>query len=515
MAKTEIFGSPAGAVADEEKNQAVFSSTPESGSESGWTQTWTPDEEKALVRKVDRIVMPILMLVFFALQLDRANAGNALTDQFLANVGITQNQFNLGTQLLNAGIVVLEIPSNLVLYRVGPQAWIGTQIFLWGLVATFQAFQKGLGGYLSTRLLLGLCEAGFIPGSLFTISQWYRPHELSRRYAFFFLGNGVATAAGGLIAYGVLHMRGVAGLAGWQWLFILEGIFTILTGVVFITLFPGLPNNPVSFAGVRFFTEREQLILQQRRALDDPNSLDSAAAVGHRRMSLHDIIGALANPKIWLHVLLTTVGLAPSTALWSYAPTIVASFGYNRLNANAMTSVGQWVSVTLVVIGGFVADRWGRRGYFVLMAVTIEFIFTLAYKCLPDDTGRATKYAMLTLASATCSWWHAVHGSWITINSKTPAERSIRMALFIMAANCAGIVGGQLFRSDDLPYYHRGWTIAVAFMAFSVAVVLVLIGLYALANARIKKQAGINEGSATVDKDGNPVASPSVKLYNF
>lgn len=288
----------------------------------------------------------------------------------------------------------------------------------------------------------------------------------------------------------------------------LEGIFTILTGVVFVTLFPGLPSNPVSFAGVHYFSDRELFILRQRKALDDPT-----AGPLQRRVSWDDIKVTLSSGKVWLHVLLTTVGLAPSTALWSYAPTIVASFGYNTLASNAMTSVGQWVSVVLVIIGGFVADRWGRRGYFVFIAVFIEFVFTVAYKCLPDYTGRSTKFALLTLASATCSWWHAAHGSWLAINARTPAERSIRMALFIMAANCAGIVGGQLFRSDDLPYYHRGWTIAVAFMAFSVAVTLALLALYATANRRIKKEA--DQSGTLVDKDGQPVASPAVKLYNF
>lgn len=140
--------------------------------------------------------------------------------------------------------------------------------------------------------------------------------------------------------------------------------------------------------------------MRQRKALDDPT-----AGPLQRRISLRDVLTAVGNLKLWLHILLTTVGLAPSTALWSYAPTIVASFGYIPLSSNAMTSVGQWISVTLVVLGGFVADKWGRRGYFVLLAVTIEFVFTVAYKCLPDDTNRGTKYAMLTLASATCSWW--------------------------------------------------------------------------------------------------------------
>ncbi len=182
----------------------------------------------------------------------------------------------------------------------------------------------------------------------------------------------------------------------------LEGIFTVLTGVVFVTLFPGLPSNPVSFAGVRYFSDRELQILRQRKALDGPDEVVPEAG---RRISLQQLLAALANAKLWLHVLLTTVGLAPSTALWSYAPTIVASFGYDKLQSNAMTSVGQWISVALVVIGGFVADRWGRRGFFVLAAVVIEFAFTLGYKCLPDGARASTKYGLLIMASATCSWW--------------------------------------------------------------------------------------------------------------
>jgi hypothetical protein len=129
--------------------------TPDSASEPEQPY-WTPDEEKRVVRKLDSIVMPLLMLAFFALQLDRGNIGNALTDFFFRDVGITQNQFNVGQQLLSLGIVLLEVPSNFILYRVGPAKWIGVQIIAWGFVATFQAFQKGVAAFMVTRLLLGL-----------------------------------------------------------------------------------------------------------------------------------------------------------------------------------------------------------------------------------------------------------------------------------------------------------------------------------------------------------------------
>ena len=126
-----------------------------------------------------------------------------MTDGFLADVGITQDWFNVGQQLLYLGIVLLEIPSNVILYRVGPKVWIGGQILAWGLVATFQMFQKGLSSFLITRLLLGLFEAGFIPASLYVLSSWYTTAEISKRFAIFFLGNGLASAVNGLLAYGM------------------------------------------------------------------------------------------------------------------------------------------------------------------------------------------------------------------------------------------------------------------------------------------------------------------------
>lgn len=102
-----------------------------------------------------------------------------------------------------------------MLYRYGPQKWISGQIIAWGLVATFQAFQHGLGAYLSTRLLLGLCEAGFIPAGLYTISMYYKQEETSKRFAVYFFGNMTALASSGLFAYGILQMRGICNLGGW------------------------------------------------------------------------------------------------------------------------------------------------------------------------------------------------------------------------------------------------------------------------------------------------------------
>lgn len=311
---------------------------------------WTDSEEKALVRKLDRIVMPLLMLAFFALQLDRGNIGNALTDFFFDDVGITQNQFNVGQQLLSLGIVLLEIPSNFVLYRIGPAKWISGQIFAWGLVATFQAFQHGVGAFMTTRLLLGLCESGFIPAGLYTITRFYKRDETSKRFSWFFIGNMLAQAVSGLLAYAILHMRGTAGLSGWQWLFILEGLFTILVGALFAAFFPASAANPVCLARIRYFDEREAAILVQRILVDDPTK-----AHARKNITGAELRNLFTNWRLIPHIVLTISGLSPSSVMWNYAPTLIRGYGYGRLRSNAMVSIGQWCALVLNVTWGVLA----------------------------------------------------------------------------------------------------------------------------------------------------------------
>lgn len=190
----------------------------------------------------------------------------------MEDVGINQNQFNVGQQMLSLGIVLFEIPSNMILYRVGPGKWLTLQLFLFGTVSTFQAFQTNYSSFIATRFLLGMTESGFIPGGLWTLSTWYTRRETAKRIMFFYFGNQFGQASSKLLAYGILHMRGVGGRAGWFWLFTIMGAFTIGCGFVLGCLLPDSFRNPRStfIPKFSFFTERELHILQTRVLLDDP-----------------------------------------------------------------------------------------------------------------------------------------------------------------------------------------------------------------------------------------------------
>ncbi|VTT72596.1 unnamed protein product, partial [Fusarium fujikuroi] len=129
---------------------------------------------------------------------------------------------------------------------------------------------------------------------------------------------------------------------------------------------------------------------------------DTRTARNRHITGLH-ILSTIKDPKVLLHVLLTICGLAPTTALWLYAPTIIGSFGYGRLQANALVSVGQWISVCLIIIAAFVAT--GRRGFVVLFGVFCQWTFMVAFRALPDSSSAGLKFGIVTMGTATCSWW--------------------------------------------------------------------------------------------------------------
>ncbi|KAH7207358.1 MFS transporter [Fusarium oxysporum] len=461
---------------------------------------WSEAEERALVRKLDLLIMPLLIAGFFVLQLDRGNIGNALTDFFLPEVGITQFQFNIGNQLLSLGIVLLELPSNLVLYRLGPQKWISCQIFCWGLVATFQAFikGKGVGAYYATRLLLGLLEAGFIPAGLYTLTQWYKRNETSRRFTAFFLGNMIASAASGLIAYGILQMRGIAGLSGWQWMFLLEGIITIVIGVVFAFLMPNSPANPSNIFGHLYFTPQEIHILTNRITIDNPTQ-------GPRQKYVKwvDIKSAFSRWCIYPQLTVSFCCIAIISPLGTYQPSIIASYGYDRLQANALSSVGGWIVIVLNLSFGWIADKIQRRGFLILLATVLSFAFCLATRQLAASTNRDLKYGILTCTTLWGSVAHPLNGSWLAVNIRNPAERSITMALLIMTANAAGLAGAQIFQAHDAPLYRTGFTVILTLASIALVFAIVSNGQYLWLNKKLAAKGQLEEEQVEAAGEGD------------
>ncbi|KAJ5280654.1 hypothetical protein N7478_006026 [Penicillium angulare] len=474
-------------------NQHVVDS-PQSEVEHGIIKDWDV-EEAAVRRKVDFILIPTLALAFFSLQLDRGNISAVLTSTITEDLGITTNQVNIGTQLLSAGIVLSEIPSNIIMQRLGPRVWLSGQLFAWGLVATFQAFVKSYPAYLVTRFLLGLCEGGFIPGALYYLSTWYKKEETSLRTTFFFYGQMFAAATSSLISAGVLKLSGTGGLEGWRWIFLIEGVITLFIGVVFTLLIPpkaGDGRPLIAFGRWSYFTERESHIIRNRVLLDDPRK-----ARGHIQISGSDIWKTVKQPRIMQHVLLTLVAMSGLQGLTQYTPSMIKLIGFSSVKANALASVGVYCGIVWLTILSFFSDFFGHRGPFVVISITWNVISYVCLRTQPYGSGKWHKYGVLTIANVSYCSMHILNVGWLSTYCQTPQERSVAMALVVMAANCAGISGSQIFRTEDAPRYLNGLTAICVLAGVSWLQASGLSLQYLLRRRKAPKNDDESESSAT------------------
>lgn len=193
--------------------------------------TWTKEEEQSLIRKLDIRVCAYCCLMFFALQIDRSNISQALSDNFLDDLGMNTNDYNTGQTIFYVSFLSAELPSQLVSKKIGPDNWIPIQMISWSIVACCQAKLTGRATFFLTRSLLGIIEGGFIPDVILYLSYFYKSKELPIRLSFFWGAYGITFIISAFLAFGILHLRGHEGLTGWQWLFALEGGLTALIGI--------------------------------------------------------------------------------------------------------------------------------------------------------------------------------------------------------------------------------------------------------------------------------------------
>ncbi|KAI7701947.1 MFS general substrate transporter, partial [Hortaea werneckii] len=297
---------------------------------------WESAEEKRLVRRIDYRICTWVCLMFFALQLDRGNISQALSDNLLDDLGLTTNDYNTGQTIFYLTFLFAELPSQLISKKIGPDNWIPIQMVSWSLVASMQAFLSGRSSFWTCRALLGLIEGGFIPDNILYLSYWYTGPELPIRLSFFWVSYQTTSIISAFMAFGILHMRGINGLEGWRWLFALEGMLTGIIGIVSYFYIPPSPTQTASrFRGKHgWFNEREEKILVNRVLRDDPSKGDM-----HNRQAL--TLGmfweCLCDWHMWPIYLIGLSWMLPSIPMNQYITLTLKSAGFGTFETNLLT----------------------------------------------------------------------------------------------------------------------------------------------------------------------------------
>ncbi|KAJ5951593.1 uncharacterized protein N7479_010006 [Penicillium vulpinum] len=368
-------------------------------------------------RIADFRVLPLLVIGFASYQLDRTNIASALTGNFATYISVDQNIINLGNQLMFLGVIVLEIPSNIILHKIGPRQWISGQVCIFGIVACLQVLVRNKLGFLLTRTFLGLAEAGYIPGAMYTLSTWYTKQELTKRIAIFFFGMFGGTAVSPLLGAALLKLDGKYGLFGWQWIFLVEGLLSVAVSIVLFCFLPKYKESPISSNRLSISESGEHRLINK-----------TLAHPGKTHISFKFVWDTLTNIRKWPHFIATGCVFATWSPLTTYTPSIYMELGFSRITANALCAIGSLLTLPVILFFAWVSDKSNKRGLTVMAAIFVYLIALVILRIMMHHVDKWGKFGLWTTVNALAVGYHPIHNSWIQINCESPEERNISVA---------------------------------------------------------------------------------------
>lgn len=329
----------------------------------------TADEQKAVRRKVTLRLIPLLFICYVIAYIDRINVGFAKL-HMQEVLGVNPDRFNeaygIGAGLFFIGYFIFEVPSNLILQKVGARIWIARIMIVWGIVSMFFMFMKGVTMFYVMRFLLGAAEAGFFPGVLLYLTYWYPPTERARTIAMFALGGVAAGVVGSPISGTLLKMDGFLGVHGWQWLFFIEALPAIILGVV---VFCFLPNGPKD---AKWLTEKEKAYIEGR--------LEAAPKT---EAGEHNLMAIVKSGRVWLLCLLYLLMNIGSYGFEMWSPTIIKSLSGGKDDAivGLLNALPYFCAAVAMYFVSRSSDKTGeRRMHISISAILAAVGFVLAAK---------------------------------------------------------------------------------------------------------------------------------------
>ncbi|BAN27942.1 MFS transporter [Caballeronia insecticola] len=310
------------------------------------------DLEKRTLRKVSWRIVPFIMLLYFIAYIDRVNIGFAsLTMK--SDLGFSASILGFGAGIFFWGYFLFEVPSNIVLHKVGARMWIARVMVTWGIISACMAFVTGPTSFYIVRFLLGAAEAGFFPGIILYLSYWFPARHRAGVTAFFMAAAPISTAIGSPLSAALLEMNGVMGLHGWQWMFILEAIPALILGVVVFFYMTDKPEK------AKWLKEDE------RNWLVGVMNQEAASRAGSAK---HGILSGLANPRV---LALSLIYFGTSAGLYTlgiWAPQIIKQLGVSSMTVGVLNAIPPVVSIVAMIFWSRHSDRTGERTWHVVLA---------------------------------------------------------------------------------------------------------------------------------------------------
>ncbi len=349
--------------------------------------------KQKVLQKVTRRLIPLLFALYMIAYLDRVNVGFAAL-QMNQDLGFSSTIYGIGSGVFFLGYFLFEIPSNLILERIGARVWIARIVITWGVIAAGMMFIKSPSSFYLMRFLLGIAEAGFFPGIILYLTYWFPAIQRAKTVALFMTATAIAGVVGGPISGVLLALQGIAGLAGWQWLFLLEGLPAIFLGFVVLIYLCDRPEQ------AQWLEPEEILWLQEKLQLEHEHKTQQ-----HKSYTL---LQAFVNPKVWLLSVIYFTIVIGFYGIRFWLPQIIKGFsGFSNLWVGFISGIPYFVGAIGMLFIGTHSDQTGERYAHVAIPAFIGAFGLLLSAYFHDSA-----IALATLSLAALGIWGALGPFW-------------------------------------------------------------------------------------------------------
>ncbi|KAK4126974.1 MFS general substrate transporter [Parathielavia appendiculata] len=403
-----------------------------------------PKAEARLRRKLDLYLVPTVSLLYLFCFIDRANIGNAKIAGLEKDLGMSGYDYNALLSVFYISYIVFEIPSNIMCKWIGPGWFIPAISLGFGVVSLLTAYVHNFAEAAGVRFVLGIFEAGMMPGIAYYLSRWYRRSELTFRLSLYIVMAPLAGAFGGLLASGILTLDHVGGLRGWRMIFAVEGIITIgLSCISFLTL----TDRPET---ARWLTQEEKDLAIARVKSERVATTEVLDKMDVKKL-LQGILSPVTMSTAFMFLLnnITVQGLA------FFAPTIVRT-----IYPDKSTVTQQLFTVPPYVVGGFftlvlplISWRFDTRQIIIILTTPLVIV---GYSMFLGTTNPSARYAATFLLSSSLFAVGPLSNSQVSANVVSDTARSSAIGLNVMMGNIGGLIATWSYLPWDSPNYHIG-----------------------------------------------------------
>ncbi|KAI0672079.1 MFS general substrate transporter [Trametes maxima] len=451
------------------QNQGTTSALPESSSEGDPAHVWSTQEENRVWHTIDKRIVPIITAMYLMSFVDKGNIANAKLQGLVTQLELMGNEYNIALTMYFVSYCLCTIPANLVLKKVRPSRWLPGLAITWGTITTLMGLVKTYPQLVGARIALGAAEAGLSSGIFYYMTMWYPRYMVQYRIGLCYGGATIAGAFSGLVAYGIAFMSGTAGLLGWSWIFILEGIVTVLVGLIALCVFVDLPDS------AHFLSPDERAYVIYRKKYDN-------SSIGEEEhFEVRHILEGVLDWQVWALAVVSCVN-----SILSYGIILFLPFGYNP-TISQLLSVPPYAAATIAVITWAIwSDRVQMRSPFVFAGYALMLV---SFAINISQASAGVKYFGTYLAIVGGYAAFPAIVSWLGNNVVGHYKRGVALGVQLLFGSLGGVIASNIYHVQDAPLYIHGHTIELGIACGG----LVLVPLIVLAYSRINMRRGVME----------------------